>query len=149
MPRYSRRSKERLATCHMDLRKVFSFLINRWDFSILCGHRNEIDQTAAYEGGNSKLEWPNSKHNQSPSMAIDAVPWRDDAPHIDWEDRDRFIYFAGVVVATAEMMFDQGIISHRVRWGGDWDLDTIPNSSDPDNSFDDLGHFELYKPRTE
>ena len=63
-----------------------------------------------------------------PSLAIDAAP----SP-IDWNDRERFFYFAGVVKGVAEEM---GI---KIRWGGDWDGD---NDFD-DQTFDDLVHFEL------
>ena len=52
---------------------------------------------------------------------------------IDWEDRERFSYFAGFVKGVAWRL------NIRVRWGGDWDGDTELS----DNNFDDLVHFEL------
>jgi peptidoglycan L-alanyl-D-glutamate endopeptidase CwlK len=40
------------------------------------------------------------------------------------------------------MLFEIGAIKHRIRWGGDWDMDNDLS----DNTFNDLVHFELYKP---
>ena len=83
--------------------------------------------------GNSKTPFPKSKHNPTPSKAVDAGPFeRKEAP-IDWMDRERMTYFAGHVIATARSM---GI---TLRWGGDWDQDTRVK----DNAFDDIVHFEL------
>ena len=79
-------------------------------------------------GGNSKVKFPNGKHNKSPSVAVDVAPYP-----IDWKDRDRFHYFGGYVLGIAAMM---GL---RIRWGGDWDMDTQTK----DNKFDDLVHFEI------
>ncbi len=70
-------------------------------------------------------------------MAVDAAPYP-----IDWSDRERMTLFAGVVQGVAMALYDEGKIDHLVRWGGNWDNDTEV----ADNSFDDLVHFELYKP---
>ena len=78
--------------------------------------------------GKSQLEYPKSRHNLVPSMAVDVCPYP-----IDWNDRERFSYFAGYVRGVAAGM---GI---DIRWGGDWDSD----GEVKDNSFDDLPHFEL------
>ena len=34
-------------------------------------------------------------------------------------------------------------MSIPLRWGGDWDGDTLLSGRDPDQTFDDLVHFEL------
>jgi len=49
---------------------------------------------------------------------------------------------AGYVMGIAKLMYDQGLITHHLRWGGDWDRDTEVN----DNRFQDFPHFELVKP---
>lgn len=134
MPSYSARSRERLNTCHKDLQLIFNTVISNFDNSILCGHRGEAEQMAAYKSGRSKIKWPNGKHNKTPSMAVDAAPYP-----IDWRDRERFYYFAGYVMGAAQVLHDGGMITHRLRWGGDWDRDTEV----ADNGFDDLVHFEL------
>lgn len=134
MPKYSDTSKRRLATCHKDLQVIFSAVIFQFDCSILCGHRDEAAQMEAYNDGLSQLKWPQSKHNKKPSMAVDVAPYP-----IDWQDLDRFRYFAGYVMGVADTLHSDGLISHRLRWGGDWDRDTQVK----DNSFNDLPHFEL------
>lgn len=128
MPSFSQRSLDRLATCHPDLQRVFASVIEHFDCSILEGHRNQARQDQLFEEGKTQVRWPHSRHNSQPSMAVDVVPYP-----VDWEDRERMTYFAGVVKGVAAMM---GI---RIRWGGDWDSDTEVD----DNSFDDLPHFEL------
>lgn len=134
MASYSVRSRERLNTCHRDLRMIFNAVIPHFDNTVLCGHRGEAAQNAAYNSGRSKVKWPNGKHNKKPSMAIDAAPYP-----IDWQDRERFSLFAGYVMGVAAMLHAEGMITHRIRWGGDWDRDTEVS----DNGFDDLVHFEL------
>jgi len=132
MPRYGRRSKARLAGAHTDLQKVFNKVIKIYDCSIMVSHRGEIRQTDMFVSGRSQLKWPKSKHNSTPSRAVDAVPYP-----IDWADRDkakaRFYYMAGIVKAVAHDL------KVRIRWGGDWDSDMDFD----DQTFDDLPHFEL------
>jgi peptidoglycan LD-endopeptidase CwlK len=137
MPGYSLRSRRALDTCHKDLRYIFNYVIRYFDHSVIEGHRNEEKQNKYYKEGKSKLRFPKSKHNSYPSMAVDAAPYP-----INWGGRERFTYFAGFVMAVARVMYDAGEIEHLVRWGGDWDKDTEVD----DNRFDDLPHFELYKP---
>jgi len=137
MPTYSNTSKTKLYTAHPDLIKIFETVIKYFDNTIVCGHRGQDEQQEAYDKGYSKVQYPNSKHNQLPSMAIDSVPYP-----IDWEDINRMRYYAGFVVAISHMLYEAGEIDHVVRWGGDWDKDTELK----DNRFQDLPHFELYKP---
>lgn len=129
MPKFSDKSYRKLLTCHSDLVDLFYTVIQHFDCTVICGHRDEEDQMKAYNSGHSKTPWPNSKHNILPSRAVDVIPYP-----IDWEDRERMNYFAGVVKGIASCM---GI---NIRWGGDWDRDTEVK----DNRFDDLVHFELY-----
>lgn len=127
MPKYSRKSKERLSTCHEDLQKIFNEVIKHWDCTILEGHRTKETQDEYFRTGRSKLEWPNSKHNSKPSLAVDVAPWP-----IDWNDRERFIHFAGFVKGVANGM---GI---EIRCGADWNGDGRFTES-----FFDAPHFEL------
>ena len=128
MARFGRTSKERLGTCEKDLQLLFKEVVKDFDCTIVCGHRGEEDQNEAFRRGNSKVKYPNGRHNASPSRAVDVAPYP-----IDWTDRDRFHYFAGYVMGIASKM---GI---NLIWGGDWDGDTDLK----DNAFDDLVHFEL------
>ena len=97
------------------------------DCSILCGHRTKEEQNAL-PSTNTQVRYPNSKHNSLPSKAVDATPY----PY-DEDDRERFSYFAGIVIGVGASM---GV---AIRWGGDWDKDNELK----DNGFDDLMHFEL------
>ncbi len=128
MPKFSERSWSILRTCDPQLQQLFISVVNNFDCIIACGHRTEDLQNDLFRRGLSQLEWPNGKHNQIPSKAVDAYPWP-----IDWQDRDRFHYFAGFVMGKANHL------GYKLRWGGDWDLDWQTR----DNIFDDLGHFEL------
>ena len=128
MPRFSTRSKSRLHTCDERLVDLFNEVVKGFDCTILEGHRGKKAQNEAFNKGNSKVKFPNGKHNQSPSVAVDVAPYP-----IDWSDRDRFHYFSGYVLGIASQM---GL---KIRWGGDWDMDTKTN----DNKFDDLVHFEI------
>lgn len=140
MYRYSAKSQSRLNTCHKDLKRIFGVVLMNFDHSIIEGHRGEEKQNQAYKEGKSKLKFPDSKHNVYPSMAVDAAPYP-----IEWKDRERFTYFAGYVMGVARMLYNMEMTDHLVRWGGDWDKDTQVK----DNTFDDLVHFELYKPLNE
>lgn len=134
MPKYSKTSRGKLEACHDDLQTLFNEVIKYFDNSIICGHRTEEKQNAAFDKGYSKLKYPKSKHNKIPSMAIDAIPFP-----LSWDDHDRMRYFAGYVMGIAKVLKEAGAIEHDVRWGGDWDMDTDL----ADNTFHDLVHFEL------
>lgn len=134
MPVFSTTSKENLNQCHMDLQVLFLEVINHFDCKVIKGHRGENEQNDAYSSGHSKLKFPKSKHNKTPSLAADVMPYP-----INWNDRERMVYFAGFVLGLAKSLKEMRIIKHDVRWGGDWDQDTEVK----DNSFDDLVHFEL------
>ncbi len=120
MPRFSKRSRDRLATCHPDIQRVLNDAIQHTDFTVLCGYRGEHAQNLAVDMGRSKVRFPNSKHNAEPSSAVDIAPWP-----IDWDDPCRFYLMATHIFSAA--------IKHdvKIRWGGLW------------RSFKDLPHFEL------
>ena len=120
MPKFGKKSKERLLTCHTDIIEVMNEAIEHMDFSVLEGHRNEEDQNKYFSEGKSKVKFPNGKHNDNPSRAIDIAPWP-----INWKDRDRQHLLAGKVLAIAKM---KGI---KMRWGGFF------------KNFYDSPHFEL------
>tara|TARA_R100000808_G_C2069911_1_gene97872 strand:+ start:85 stop:486 length:402 start_codon:yes stop_codon:yes gene_type:complete len=130
MPRFGKRSKERLATCDARLQKVFNEVIKFVDCSILEGYREKERQNQLFDEGKTKVIYPNGRHNSNPSRAVDVTPYP-----VNWEDRERQTLFAGFVLGIANQM---GI---SLRWGGDWDQDFEVM----DNRFDDFPHFELDK----
>lgn len=126
MPKFSKASAAKLATCHPDLQKIFNEIIKTRDCTIICGARTLEDQQAAFKGGFSKIDGINkkSKHQVSKeqplSLAVDVLPYP-----IKWEDKAGHDNFARAVKATAEHL---GI---KVRWGGDF------------KDFRDAPHYEL------
>ena len=163
MNKFSNNSLMQLQTCHDDLQKLAYEVLKTRDFAVLCGHRNQQDQDAAFNSGASQVKWPDGNHNKLPSTAFDLMPVVNgiritaDATAIAkrlgitpsvlnldvtkkamvtrlvQEEREVLTYFAGLVVGIAVSL---GI---RLRWGGDWDGD----GDLCDNKFDDLFHFEL------
>jgi len=126
--KFSERSLARLDECDPRLQRILKEAIRHVDFSILEGHRDERRQNRMYDEGRSKLRWPDSKHNKTPSLAVDL------APHpLDWGNLARFAHLAGMCRGIASQM---GI---KLRWGGDWDRDGELS----DNRFNDLPHLEL------
>ena len=128
MPKFGTASLRRLSECDDRIQLVLNEVIRVVDCSVICGDRDEETQNELYRAGRSHVQWPDSRHNRSPSMGVDVIPWP-----VDWEDRERFTYFAGYVMGIADQ--------HNValRWGGDWDRDWRVR----DNNFDDLPHFEI------
>lgn len=130
MPKFGESSLKKLATCDKRLQAVANEVVKTFDCTVVYGVRTEAEQNAAVAAGNSKVKWPDSKHNSTPSKAIDLAPFVDGK--ISW-DASQCYYFAGVVMATAAHL---GV---KLRWGGDWDSD----NNVKDQNFNDLVHFEV------
>ena len=150
MPKFSWRSKQKLATCHPDIQRVFDKVVQTVDCAILEGHRHEERQLELFLAKKTKVKWPQSRHNRKPSGAVDVVPWP-----IDWSfegelveaalagDRkalmrvmhsiQRWAMFIGYVLGVADEM---GI---KLVSGADWDRDFDL----ADQNFDDWPHFQL------
>lgn len=139
MPQLGTVSKQRLATCAQDLQTLVNEIVKYYDVTVVCGERGEADQNKAYAEGKSTVKYPNSKHNTSPSLAVDIASWEVD--HIDWTLRQA-LYLAGYIRATADRLFAEGRIKHRVRIGADWN----GNNDIDDSSFMDAPHVELIIP---
>lgn len=120
---FGARSLARLGTCHPLLIALFSRVIARpdlpLDLSILCGHRTKADQAAAVDSGASRLRWPASKHNQTPSLAVDVAPLVGGAVSWEWP---RYRQVAPIVKAEWAAMETEGLVPPGValEWGGDW-----------------------------
>ena len=128
MPSFGHQSRQRLREVHPDLRRLFEYVVEEFDCTIIAGFRGKSAQDRAVETGRSKLPWPDGKHNSWPSRAIDVAPWP-----LDWTDKRRFDHFAGYVKCASR------VLRIPIRWGGDWDGDFDPS----DQKFNDLVHFEL------
>ena len=128
-----------LNTCHPIWVAVMHVVIKHVDIKVITGHRDEVGQQRMYDAGRSKLQWPDSKHNSYPSLAIDVVPypviWPDQKkrPRQFVAEMARFARLAGYVQAVCNQL------GHECRWGGDWDRDWDLT----DNVFNDYPHYEL------
>lgn len=124
MPKFGKRSQERMKGVDSQLQNVFNQVVKNFDCTIIEGLRTKERQDELVSQGKSKTKF--SKHIEGKAMDVAPYP-------IDWEDRDRFHYFGGYVKGVASQM---GV---NIRWGGDWDGDFETK----DNNFDDLVHFEI------
>ena len=136
MPHFSDKSLSILNNAHIDLQILFNEVIKHFDCSILESYRSIERQQMLYRKGHSKLDGVKrkSKHNYIPSMAVDVVPYP-----IDWQNYNRMYFFGGVVLGIAKRLKEEGKIKHTIRWGGDWNNDTILKNQ----TFIDLPHFEI------
>ena len=110
--KFSDKSKKRLETCHQYLILLMNHVIKKIDITILEGHRNEEKQNNYYNAGKSKLKYPESKHNKTPSQAVDVALWHKEEPNIRWDDKTDWYYLAGYIESTAK---DLNI---PIYWGG-------------------------------
>ena len=114
--------KER-ATLHPDLQKVVDEASKEINITLLKGFRGQEEQDKAYADGKSKLKWPNSRHNKTPSEAVDIAPWP-----INWSDSNSFKKMASAVKLAAKR------VNVEVEWGGECF-----------GKFIDMPHFQLKK----
>lgn len=138
---FGKTSLERLNTCHNDLILIMkeAISISNIDFGISEGYRSVEDQQKYFKEGKSKIDGiiKKGKHNYSPSLAVDIFPVINGSPN--WEN-EHLSYLAGIIHAVSVILLRQAKISHKIRWGGNWNMDgTILI----DQSFDDRPHFEL------
>ena len=127
MPKFGKSSLERLATCDHRLQEVLHEAIKIVDFSVLCGHRNKHQQNALYPK-QSKVQWPNSRHNSTPARAVDVAPYP-----VDWSDTNRFSFLAGLIIGIGKTK------GYTITWGADWDSDGNIN----EHKFLDFPHFQI------
>ena len=135
MPKFSQASFSKLSTCHLDLQALFFEVIKYFDCTILEGYRNKADQEKAFASGNSKLHYPYGKHNHQPSMAVDVIAYP-----INFNDEKMGMWFGGYCLGIAQILKNEGKMTHSIRWGGSWN--GLGKLNTP-TMFNDLVHFEL------
>ena len=131
MPKFGKKSLEKLKDVHPDLRKVCEYAIEFTDFTVLEGHRSVERQRRLFAANATKIDGikKKGKHNFIPALAVDLAPYP-----IDFKDVRRYHDLAQVILLAAKHL---GV---EIRWGGDWDRD----GDLTDQKFIDIGHFELY-----
>lgn len=131
--KFGKTSQMKLYTVHPDLEIIMGDALDTgiMDFSIIEGHRRQVEQNKYYDLGKSRVKFPDGKHNKIPSKAVDAAPFINGK--VSW-NRLHCCVLAGIILACAAK---RGI---KLRWGGNWDMDGEPIT---DQDFQDLVHFEL------
>jgi len=131
MAKFGKQSLKNLIGVHPLLIDVLTDAIQHVDFTVLEGVRALNRQKTLYESGASSTM--DSMHLKQPdgfAHAVDVAPYP-----IDWSDKRRFAYLAGLIMGVAE---SKGI---KLTWGNDWD-----NDGDFDeHKLQDGPHFQLRK----
>lgn len=136
MPRFSRKSRERLKGVDPRLVLLLEEVVKYFDIVVIEGKRSQERQNELVKQGKSKTKF--GKHVLG--IAVDIAPYDPTVKgKIDWNARDDFHYMGGFVLGIACKM---GI---NVRWGGDWSSSSLAKEvrTTKDNNFDDLVHFEI------
>ena len=122
MIKLGKSSRAKLATCCFEIQDIVNYAADNGDidFAVICGHRGEKEQEAAFKNGASKAHFGQSGHNQLPSIAVDIIPYP-----IDWNDLERFKKLAAWILKCSEKL---GI---KLYWGGNWD------------KFPDMPHYSI------
>ena len=145
MYNFGERSLTNYKTLHQDLRLILDELIKIYDFSIIEGHRTLETQRKYFYEGKSNLDGivKQSKHQSYPSLAVDLMPYKKGTNAFSGDELDnrRFYMMMGMIKAISIRLFNNGLISHKVRFGLDWDSD----DTFKDQTFHDLPHIELIK----
>jgi len=130
MPKFGKRSKERLRGVDAKLQNVLNEVVKYFDITIIEGLRSQKRQNELVAEGKSKTKF--GKHVDG--KAVDIAPYP-----IDWNARDDFHLLGGFVLGVASQM---GV---KIRWGGDWSASSLfqGQRTTKDNNFDDLVHFEI------
>ena len=160
MNKWGANSVAQRATSDPRLNEIGDVVLTIKNHSVVKGHRNEIEQNAAYTADpqRSKLPWPDGNHNALPSKAQDVRTYPS-PPVIEYDknpDKMSEQELRGEVKALRRMERDQTLREEQLyllglykgvavmkdiplRTGADWDRD----GEILDNGFDDFFHVEI------
>lgn len=129
MYKFSQRSLNNLKNVDGRLVEICNELIKRVDFTVIEGHRTIERQQELYKQGFSQLDGINKKgkHNYSPSLAIDIIPYEKGHNPFDGSKKSEAM-FESLAKEFKKVAMEKDIV---VVWGGDW------------KSFKDLPHFQI------
>ena len=127
---WSGTSTARLLTCHALLVALFQRAIKRpdlrRDLTVVYGHRSDAEQATLYAKGRTtpgpivtNAKPGTSRHNTTPSQAIDVVPLFGGKVSYQWPD---YHAIAPSIKAEWSAMQAEGLVPDGVtlEWGGDW-----------------------------
>ena len=129
MYKFGKRSLNNLATCHPDFILICNEVLKHIDFSIIEGYRSLDRQKELYDSRKSRIDGIRikGKHNYSPSLAIDIIPYEKGKNPFDGTDDSELMFYRlnrQFRLASKKLKID-------IEWGGDW------------RSFIDMPHYEL------
>ena len=128
MYKFSQRSLDNLKNVDERLVRICNELIKRVDFTVIEGFRSLERQKELYDKGFSKIDGisKKGKHNYSPSLAIDIIPYKKGHNPFDGS-KESDIMFNNLAKEFKQVAKELGI---NITWGGDW-------------KFIDKPHFQL------
>lgn len=156
MNKIGKSSRKKLDTCDPDLQLIIeeSIKVSDIDFGIAQGERTIELQQLYFDQGKSKINpkayssleklLSKAKHIVDGEIRLlsDAV---DIYAYVNgkasWNPK-YLCYIGGVIMSTANRLYEEGRIMYKLRWGGNWDND---GEIITDQNFQDLPHYELIK----
>lgn len=118
MYKFSKRSLDNLKNVDERLVRICNELIKRVDFTVIEGFRSLERQKEMYDKGFSKIDGisKKGKHNYSPSLAIDIIPYKKGHNPFDGS-KESDIMFDNLAKEFKQVAKELGI---NITWGGDW-----------------------------
>lgn len=118
MYKFSKRSLDNLKNVDERLVRICNELIKRIDFAVIEGFRSLERQKEMYDKGFSKIDGisKKGKHNYSPSLAIDIIPYKKGHNPFDGS-KESDIMFDNLAKEFKQVAKELGI---NITWGGDW-----------------------------
>lgn len=118
MYKFSQRSLDNLKNVDERLVRICNELIKRVDFTVIEGFRTPERQKELYDKGFSKIDGisKKGKHNYSPSLAIDIIPYKKGHNPFDGS-KESDIMFDNLAKEFKQVAKELGI---NITWGGDW-----------------------------
>lgn len=111
---------DRVQDAEQYLRDWFKFQKGKFpSMHVSWAHRDEASQGQAFSDGDSKLQWPNSKHNLLPSQALDVF---------QINEQKQAVFDP---IFCAKLNDDSKKSGYTLRWGGEF------------KTLGDSGHFEM------
>lgn len=158
---FGKRSEENLSEVKEDLELILRLGLKRSkvDFGIYEGSRSVETQRTHFKNGASSIDpdsYPSLEAlcSKAKHIVIEGHEYYDKSRAVDILVAEKYngknltfdyihlSYIAGVLMSVSEELYEQGLVVHKIRWGGDWDGDGIIAL---DHKLKDLVHIELVK----
>lgn len=130
-------SRRKLESCNPRIQEVVEKALFYMDLGVLEGQRTVHRQRALFNEGLSKTM--DSRHTDNPSNAIDLTVYVKGRGYMsEHTSPETYRQHYGMLAGILRVLCRQR--GYNFRWGGDWDGD----NSFEDQTFNDLGHFEIW-----